>query len=44
MELGRSQVTSPVTIGLAADRDVRRDGRWLCVCRRFERLLESDGR
>jgi hypothetical protein len=32
----------PVTISLATDRYVRRDGRWLCTYRRFEHLFESD--
>jgi hypothetical protein len=32
----------PVTISLAFDRYVRRDGRWLCTYRRFEHLFESD--
>jgi hypothetical protein len=32
----------PVTISLATDRFVRRDGRWLCTYRRFEHLFESD--
>ena len=32
----------PVTISLATDRYVRRNGRWLCTYRRFEHLFESD--
>jgi len=32
----------PVTISLATDRYVRREGRWLCTYRRFEHLFESD--
>jgi hypothetical protein len=32
----------PVTISLATDRYVLRDGRWLCTYRRFEHLFESD--
>jgi hypothetical protein len=32
----------PVTISLATDRYVLRDGRWLCTFRRFEHLFESD--
>ena len=32
----------PVTISLATDRFVRRDGKWLCTYRRFEHLFESD--
>jgi hypothetical protein len=31
----------PVTISLATDRYVRRDGRWLCTYRRFEHLFEG---
>ena len=32
----------PVTISLATDRYVKRDGKWLCTYRRFEHLFESD--
>ena len=32
----------PVTISLATDRYVLREGRWLCTYRRFEHLFESD--
>ena len=32
----------PVTISLATDRYVLRDGRWLCTYRRFEHLFEGD--
>ena len=32
----------PVTISLATDKYVRRDGKWLCTYRRFEHLFESD--
>ena len=32
----------PITISLATDRYVLRDGRWLCTYRRFEHLFESD--
>jgi len=32
----------PITISLATDRYVLRDGRWLCTFRRFEHLFESD--
>ncbi|HTM95236.1 MAG TPA: hypothetical protein VL100_05415 [Croceibacterium sp.] len=31
----------PITISLATDRYVRRDGRWLCTYRRFEHLFEG---
>jgi hypothetical protein len=31
----------PITISLATDRYVRRDGKWLCVYRRFEHLFEG---
>ncbi len=33
---------APITISLATDRYVRRDGRWLCTYRRFEHLFEGD--
>ena len=33
---------APVTISLATDRFIRKDGRWLCTYRRFEHLFESD--
>ena len=32
----------PITISLATDRYVLRDGRWLCTYRRFEHLFEGD--
>jgi hypothetical protein len=32
----------PITISLATDRYVRRDGRWLCIYRRFEHLFEGE--
>lgn len=32
----------PITISLATDRYVQRDGRWLCTYRRFEHLFEGD--
>ena len=32
----------PITISLATDRYVLRDGSWLCTYRRFEHLFESD--
>ena len=31
----------PITISLATDRYVRREGRWLCTYRRFEHLFEG---
>jgi hypothetical protein len=31
----------PITISLATDRYVRRDGKWLCAYRRFEHLFEG---
>ncbi len=31
----------PITISLATDRYIRRDGRWLCTYRRFEHLFEG---
>jgi hypothetical protein len=32
----------PITISLATDRYVLRDGTWLCTYRRFEHLFEGD--
>jgi hypothetical protein len=32
----------PITISMATDRYVVRDGRWLCTYRRFEHLFEGD--
>jgi len=32
----------PITISLATDRYVLRDGKWLCTYRRFEHLFEGD--
>lgn len=32
----------PITISLATDRYVLREGRWLCTYRRFEHLFEGD--
>lgn len=32
----------PITISLATDRYVRRDGKWLCTYRRFEHLFEGE--
>lgn len=32
----------PITISLATDRYVLRDGRWLCTWRQFEHLFEGD--
>ena len=33
---------APITISLATDRYVLRDGRWLCTYRRFEHWFEGD--